>query len=316
MYRFKNIFRIPKKITIISAIFYCVLFMVASSYIYKRVAFKKNINSSNILQIAKLNESQGNKNNFYTNIDYLHIESNKSNKNMLATKYMTLNDNEYEDIYFIGKYKKTLNENEVIISNNLSKEYNLKIDDKLFVYIDTKVFEYKIVHISNNFYGDINIDYNSNGIFILGYNEELYELVKNNIKIIKYSNEPVFNFNEHVLKYDLIKNANKDIYNIVSILILIHILIYIIIELLWSNKTNLNVDIMYKKDVPLFKVFIYLLINSIYKYILILLAPIILILFSSIFLNLNIVYIVLSIFLIIVVTILIDLIRFSFKVNR
>ncbi len=103
--------------------------------------------------------------------------------------------------------REPLKENELILSSNIAKSYNLEVGSKLYLYKSlSKPIEYKVVDIIGKSYGIINQESNK-GLIVTGYTPDVLSTVS--IKMIYFSNDNPNDFYSNPIVYEDIVNTSE-----------------------------------------------------------------------------------------------------------
>lgn len=231
------------KFNIIIIFILLILICYVSLYIekyYRQIDF----NNSNKYDYIVLSENRYNRNDYcYYGTDAKFYT--KNNKRIPAFVIMELNsiyDSESlinENIIIKGKYE-LLKENEIAISYNISKKFNLSIGDYIYfndISLNQKI-KNEIKYIFKSSYGLYDIDVNNNyGIILMGFNKNYYDNIKSQILISLSKNSiNTLNFIE-IYK----KNRNYfsfSFYNIFLIILISALYSFLYLILIIKNKSK------------------------------------------------------------------------------
>ena len=191
--------------------------------------------------------------NRYNRNDYCHYGTdakfyNENNKRIPAFVIMELNsiyDNEAlinENIIIKGKYE-LLKENEISISYNISKKFNLSIGDYIYfndISLNQKI-KNEIKYIFKSSYGLYDIDVNNNyGIILMGFNKNYYDNIKSQV-LVSLSKDTI-NSNKILNFIDIYKNNRNyfsfSFYNIFLMIFISALHAFLYIVLIINNKSK------------------------------------------------------------------------------
>lgn len=234
------------KFNIIIIFILLILICYVSLYIekhYRQIDF----NNSNKYDYIVLSENRYNRN------DYCHYGTDakfytKNNKRIPAFVIMELNsiyDSEAlinENNIIKGKYE-LLNENEIAISFNLSKKFNLSIGDYIYfndISLNQKI-KNEIKYIFKSSYGLYDIDVNNNyGIILMGFNKNYYDNIKSQV-LVSLSKDTI-NSNKILNFIDIYKNNRNyfsfSFYNIFLMIFISAIYSYLYYISIIKNKSK------------------------------------------------------------------------------
>lgn len=219
------------KIAISISVFVLLILICHVSLYIERHYRQINFNNSGKYDYIAISDSRYNRNNYY----YYGIDARfytKNNKKISAYVIMELDsiyDNEAvinDNNIIEGKYK-LLKENEIAVSYNISKNFNLSIGDNIYFYnisLNQK-FKNEIKYIFKSSYGLYDIDVNNNyGIILMGLNENYYNNIKANI-LVSLSKETI-NSNKILNYFEIYKkNTNYFSFSFYSVFLMISILV-------------------------------------------------------------------------------------------
>lgn len=191
--------------------------------------------------------------NRYNRNDYYYYERDakfytKNNKRIPAFVIMELNsiyDNEAlinENNIIKGKYE-LLKENEIAISYNISKKFNLSIGDYIYfndISLNQKI-KNEIKYIFKSSYGLYDIDVNNNyGIILMGFNKNYYDNIKSQV-LVSLSKDTI-NSNKILNFIDIYKNNRNyfsfSFYNIFLMIFISAIYSYLYYISIIKNKSK------------------------------------------------------------------------------
>jgi hypothetical protein len=234
------------KFNIIVIFILLILICYVSLYIekhYRQIDFNNSVKYDYIA----ISDNRYNRNDYY----YYEREAKfytKNNKRIPAFVIMELNsiyDSEAlinENNIIKGKYE-LLKENEIAISYNISKKFNLSIGDYMDFYnisLNQKI-KNEIKYIFKSSYGLYDIDVNNNyGIILMGFNKNYYDNIKSQV-LVSLSKDTI-NSNKILNFIDIYKNNRNyfsfSFYNIFLMIFISAIYSYLYYISIIKNKSK------------------------------------------------------------------------------
>lgn len=194
-----------------------ILICYVSLYIEKHYR-QINFNNSSKYDYAALSGSEYNRNDYYyygTDARF-YTENDKKISAFVLMELNSIYDNESlinENNIVKGKYE-LLKENEVGISYNIAKKFNLSVGDNIDFYNISlnQNIKNKIKYIFQSSYGLYDIDVNNNyGIILMGFNKSYYDNIK--AQILVFLSKNTINSNK-ILNYFEIYKKNTNYFSI------------------------------------------------------------------------------------------------------
>lgn len=211
-------------IIFILLILICYISLYIEKY-YRQIDF----NNSNKYDYVALSESRYNRNDYcyYGTDAKFYTENNNKISTFVIMELNSIYDNEAlinDNNTINGKYE-LLEENEIAISYNISKKFNLSIGDYVYfnnISLNQKI-KNKIKYIFKSSYGLYDLDVNNNyGIILMGFNKNYYDNIKSQILVSLSKNSinsnKILNFVE-IYK----KNTNYFAFSFYSLFLMIFI---------------------------------------------------------------------------------------------
>lgn len=234
-----------------------ILSLILNGYFY-RLKIQNDFNQSRNYQYVYTTDVIENYNSYYfintTESTYLDIESNQHLNIEILMETLALKDEHNligQDDVLEGEFA-PLNIDEVAISENISREYNLAIGDTIYIknnlndQMDAFIIKYIFIEVISSFGYTIG---DSGGVMIIGYNPlKIYGL---NYKYINFSHSlPLDNFtkiyylnglNQFIMGYLIIFN---------SLYIILNILFFILIQgyIFSKDKRYYEVTLIFGDD--------------------------------------------------------------------
>ena len=224
------------KYNIIIIFILIILICYVSLYIekhYRQIDF----NNSNKYDYVALSENRYNRNDYsyYGTDAKFYTENNKRISALVIMEFNSIYDNEAlinENNIIKGKYE-LLKENEIAISYNISKKFNLSIGDYIYfnnISLNQKI-KNEIKYIFKSSYGLYDIDVNNNyGIILMGFNKNYYDNIKSQV-LVSLSKESI-NSNK-ILNFSEIYKKNTNYFSFSFDRIFLMILISILYSFLY-----------------------------------------------------------------------------------
>lgn len=188
-----------------------------------------NFNNSNKYDYIALSESRYNRNDYcyYGTDAKFYTENNKKISAFVIMELNSIYDNEAlinDNNVIKGKYE-LLEENEIAISYNIYKKFNLSIGDYVYfnnISLNQKI-KNKIKYIFKSSYGLYDIDVNNNyGIILMGFNKNYYDNIKSQILVSLSENS--INSNKILNFFEIYKkNTNYFAFSFYSLFLMIFI---------------------------------------------------------------------------------------------
>lgn len=194
-----------------------ILICYVSLYIEKHYR-QINFNNSSKYDYSALSGSEYNRNDYYyygTDARF-YTENDKKISAFVLMELNSIYDNESlinENNIIKGKYE-LLKENEVGISYNIAKKFNLSVGDNIDFYNISlnQNIKNKIKYIFQSSYGLYDIDVNNNyGIILMGFNKSYYDNIK--AQVLVFLSKNTINSNK-ILNYFEIYKKNTNYFSI------------------------------------------------------------------------------------------------------
>lgn len=194
-----------------------ILICYVSLYIEKHYR-QINFNNSSKYDYAAVSGSEYNRNDYYyygTDARF-YTENDKKISAFVLMELNSIYDNESlinENNIIKGKYE-LLKENEVGISYNIAKKFNLSVGDNIDFYNISlnQNIKNKIKYIFQSSYGLYDIDVNNNyGIILMGFNKSYYDNIK--AQVLVFLSKNTINSNK-ILNYFEIYKKNTNYFSI------------------------------------------------------------------------------------------------------
>jgi hypothetical protein len=232
------------------------------------MTYINHLNQSLFVEVAEANQPIYNKNQYYFELFSMSV-TDKDNFFISSDRYMTMKNQIYKDNYlsfdiYSNSYFE-LDDQEAAISRNLANKYQLDVGDIIVVTKSFNQFDFVITNIFGDFYGDLDVDFSKNGLIILGFSESLYNSF-DQLKIVSYHDELLIHTQRFILKDTLRQHAQYSLGLLLGSLTVILISIYVVVESLWAGKTNKDLSTIKHYDYSNSQIFIYGIINTVYKY--------------------------------------------------
>lgn len=227
-------------IIFILLILICYISLYIEKY-YRQIDF----NNSNKYDYVALSESRYNRNDYcyYGTDAKFYTENNNKISAFVIMELNSIYDNEAlinDNNVIKGKYE-LLEENEIAISYNISKKFNLSIGDYVYfnnISLNQKV-KNKIKYIFKSSYGLYDIDVNNNyGIILMGFNKNYYDNIKSQILVSLSENS--INSNKILNFFEIYKkNTNYFAFSFYSLFLMIFIAaLYTVLYLIFIAKKS------------------------------------------------------------------------------
>lgn len=247
--KFKNIKRIVLFLSI-QVIVLILLYLTLNTYLW------------NFVQYQNLKESQYNysliTNKLIHSNSYLFLDDevlfyqnnfeiyNNNNIAMNTEVFMMLSDMEYSVIPY-NMYQETLAENEIAISKNLAKNYNLKNGDTLFTNLatDNYVTSYTIKYIFEYCYGMVKPN-SSLGVVVIGNISRIESNLENTYFTFSVEDlAQTLNNDNSIVLIEWINKTNEMSFHfnnifVITIIVLLTMAILILFPYIYNTKSNIN----------------------------------------------------------------------------
>lgn len=221
-----------------------ILICYVSLYIEKHYR-QINFNNSSKYDYVALSGSEYNRNDYYyygTDARF-YTENDKKISAFILMELNSIYDNESlinENNIVKGKYA-LLKENEVGISYNIAKKFNLSVGDNIYFYNISlnQNIKNKIKYIFQSSYGLYDIDVNNNyGIILIGFNKSYYDNIK--AQVLVFLSKNTINSNK-ILNYFEIYKKNTNYFSISFYIIFLMFFIsvlYIFLYIIFIRKNK------------------------------------------------------------------------------
>ena len=221
-----------------------ILICYVSLYIEKHYR-QINFNNSSKYDYSALSGIEYNRNDYYyygTDARF-YTENDKKISAFVLMELNSIYDNESlinENNIVKGKYE-LLKENEVGISYNIAKKFNLSVGDNIDFYNISlnQNIKNKIKYIFQSSYGLYDIDVNNNyGIILMGFNKSYYDNIK--AQVLVFLSKNTINSNK-ILNYFEIYKKNTNYFSISFYIIFLMFFIsvlYIFLYIIFIRKNK------------------------------------------------------------------------------